>query len=212
MLLLIGYNIDIFEHLTTLSRVTFTIHDSHSNLTIVLSVYSHFMMSSFQTLDGFELWFSKQGGITYVQTMEKGDQGVTSFFVLSGFLIPFILTRQVKSRKERYLTFWSAIDFLFHRWIRLAPTLYVATVISLIYGYYTTSTFAKVEFYDGCKNYWWTNILFLNDFSGGLTGTVGPPVLQPYIYTLSSMRYKPTSFEVCFTWLDGLSVSKRHDF
>ena len=114
--------------------------------------------------------------------MEKGDQGVTSFFVLSGFLIPFILTRQVKSRKERYLTFWSAIDFLFHRWIRLAPTLYVATVISLIYGYYTTSSYAKVEFYDGCKTYWWTNILFLNDFSGGLTGIGSPLVVAINIY------------------------------
>ena len=49
-----------------------------------------------QSVPGFTAWWSNYGGITVVEQGEKGDQGVTSFFVLSGFLIPFILTKEVR--------------------------------------------------------------------------------------------------------------------
>jgi len=119
-------------------------------------------------IPGFADWFSSQGGIIIPAADNKGDQGVTSFFVLSGFLIPFILTRLVKSKKERYMTWMVAGEFLFRRFMRLAPTLYVATAIALLYGYLEkdNNIFAYGAFYQDCEHYWWENIVFLNNYSG----------------------------------------------
>ena len=115
-------------------------------------------------MPGFTAWWANYGGIVTVEQGEKGDQGVTSFFVLSGFLIPFILTKEVKKRKERFLTFWTALDFLFHRYVRLAPTLYTATALAMLYGYYSTLPYSQVAFYENCQNYWWLNVVFLENF------------------------------------------------
>ena len=116
------------------------------------------------SVPGFTAWWANYGGIVTVEQGEKGDQGVTSFFVLSGFLIPFILTKEVAKRKERYLTFWTAMDFLFHRYVRLAPTLYTATALAMLYGYFSTLTYSRVAFYENCQNYWWLNVVFLENF------------------------------------------------
>lgn len=118
------------------------------------------------SVPGFTAWWTNYGGITVVERGEKGDQGVTSFFVLSGFLIPFILTKEVAKRKERYLSFWTGVDFLFHRWVRLAPTLYVSTCLAILYGYYSTSAYSRVAFYDNCVDYWWLNFVFMENFFG----------------------------------------------
>ena len=104
------------------------------------------------SVPGFTAWWANYGGIVTVEQGEKGDQGVTSFFVLSGFLIPFILTKEVTKRKERYLTAWTALDFLFHRYVRLAPTLYTATALAMLYGYYSTLTYSRVAFYENCQS------------------------------------------------------------
>ena len=59
----------------------------------------HFYQVFNQAVPGFTAWWSNYGGITVVEQAEKGDQGVTSFFVLSGFLIPFILTKEVLAHR-----------------------------------------------------------------------------------------------------------------
>jgi peptidoglycan/LPS O-acetylase OafA/YrhL len=92
---------------------------------------------------------------------------VTSFFVLSGFLIVFILTRLSKARKERYMSWTTAMEFLFRRYFRLAPSIFVSTIIVMVYSYYAGLSDHLVwsHFWIPCKTYWWQNIIFLNNLS-----------------------------------------------
>jgi hypothetical protein len=62
------------------------------------------------------------------------------------------------------MSVWTALDFLFHRYVRLAPTLYTATLLALLYGYVSTLPYARAAFYDTCADYWWLNFLFIENF------------------------------------------------
>ncbi len=120
-------------------------------------------------LDGFE-HFTSSFRFTYpyfANLVEKGPDGVTSFFVLSGFLIPFIFTRLLKGHKQAYATPWNMLEFIFRRYMRLAPSIAMATIIVTTVGYcYGPSSYLYSLFYTTCKQWWWENILFLNNFKG----------------------------------------------
>jgi len=148
-------------------------------------------------IDGFKAWELSLSGNTYFSLgyRFKGDQGVTSFFVLSGiyninprtrfphysnlhsvshslthslgFLIPFTFTRLIKSKKERYLTWWTAVEYLFRRYARIAPAIYVATIIVIIIGSaYSQDSYMYYLFYTKCARTWYQNYLFVNNYSG----------------------------------------------
>jgi peptidoglycan/LPS O-acetylase OafA/YrhL len=144
-------------------------------------------------IDGFKTWELSLSGNTYFSlgNQYKGDQGVTSFFVLSGiisihalalrttntythslthslgFLIPFTFTRLIKSKRERYLTWWTAVEYLFRRYARIAPAIYVATIIVIIIGSaYSQDSYMYYLFYTKCARTWYQNYLFVNNYSG----------------------------------------------
>ena len=140
-------------------------------------------------IDGFKAWELSLNGNTYFSlgNQYKGDQGVTSFFVLSGiisihalalrttntythslgFLIPFTFTRLIKSKKERYLTWWTAVEYLFRRYARIAPAIYVATIIVIMIGSaYSQDSYMYYLFYTKCARTWYQNYLFVNNYSG----------------------------------------------
>jgi hypothetical protein len=62
----------------------------------------------------------------------------------------------------------TALEFLFRRYTRLAPSIAVSTIIILIYGYVAGRNDPIVSriFWSPCKSYWWQNFVFLNNFSG----------------------------------------------
>jgi len=127
----------------------------------------HLYQALGKSITGFSDWFGSQDGIMTAASGNKGDEGVTSFFVLSGFLIPFILTRLVRSKKERYLSAWTAVEFLFRRYMRLAPTLILATFVAMAYGCLNTGNEAAYStFCEPCLTGWWENFIFMNNYNG----------------------------------------------
>lgn len=127
----------------------------------------HLYQALGKSISGFSDWFTDQTGILTAANGNKGDEGVTSFFVLSGFLIPFILTRLVRSKKERYMSWWTAVEFLFRRYMRLAPTLILATLVAMAYGCLDSSNVAAYStFCSPCLSGWWQNFVFLNNYNG----------------------------------------------
>lgn len=82
----------------------------------------------------------------------QGEMGVDLFFVLSGFLIHFILTKEL-ARTNRI----RVVRFLVRRWLRLWPAYLVSFLFYL-------SSPVETEL---CEKYGWTNLLMINDLVGG---------------------------------------------
>ena len=126
----------------------------------------HFQEAMIYYVDGLQTWFSSTGGILNLTAHAKGSQGVTSFFVLSGFLIPFILAGMVKKAKEDRLTLKTTLEFLYRRFMRLAPSLWAAVIIAVIYGYFSPiGSIARYTFWELCEENWWTNVIFVSNFT-----------------------------------------------
>ena len=63
--------------------------------------------------------------ITYPFDVETGEQGVDIFFVISGFIMVYIMEKNQRS--------WSR--FLKARFFRIAPLYYLCTIFAVIIGY-----------------------------------------------------------------------------
>ena len=123
-------------------------------------------MSKLTGFSNFETTFKVSYPI-YFNLVSKGPNGVTSFFVLSGFLIPFIFTRLVKGHKQSHATPWIMLEFIFRRYMRLAPSIAMSTIIVTTVGYcYGPSAYLYTLFYEPCSTLWWENVFFLNNFKG----------------------------------------------
>ena len=63
--------------------------------------------------------------ISYPSSIETGEQGVDIFFVISGFIMLYIMEKNQRS--------WS--QFLSARFLRIAPLYYLCTIFAIIIGY-----------------------------------------------------------------------------
>ncbi|CAH1266285.1 Hypp3334 [Branchiostoma lanceolatum] len=77
------------------------------------------------------------------------DLAVDAFLVLSGFLVSHVLLVQLKKRDGEFTWRDLGLHYL-HRYWRLTP-IYLA--VMLVY----------LPFDKGCRNYWWTNLLYINN-------------------------------------------------
>lgn len=91
-----------------------------------------------------------------------GDLGVDLFFVLSGFLIADIIIRSLAK--------FNYFSFLYSRFMRIAPVYYMIILLNAV----GASSDADAT---SCQQYWWTNILFVNNFLGPQVGTQQPGCL-----------------------------------
>eukprot|EP01112_Ceratiomyxa_fruticulosa_P007349 TRINITY_DN1900_c0_g1_i1.p1 TRINITY_DN1900_c0_g1~~TRINITY_DN1900_c0_g1_i1.p1 ORF type:complete len:435 (-),score=73.21 TRINITY_DN1900_c0_g1_i1:80-1384(-) len=89
-----------------------------------------------------------------------GDLGVDIFFVLSGFLIFHMLASEIKKNNEI-----NYMKFLYRRWLRLFPAYFFA---SFLWMFIPPLRFATTpDQLTTCKDYWWANFLFVNNFFAG---------------------------------------------
>ena len=157
-----------------------------------LWVLSDHMEQAFNMeITGFGEWWQNQPSETIkIADGNKGDQGVTSFFFLSGFLIPFIFSKMVigarKTLKEGEIEpsfTYHAFEFLFRRYMRLAPTLLAGTAVAVTYGYFIQpySSNSYSQFYTTCSQYWWENVAFVNN----LNGLIGAGDCYDSVWTIS---------------------------
>jgi peptidoglycan/LPS O-acetylase OafA/YrhL len=91
----------------------------------------------------------KYHGEWYTAPVRAGQAGVDVFFVLSGFLIAFLVGKEIRRTGSV-----NCVRFLSRRWVRIIPAYLAAIAI------YCTLT------WKACVRWGWTNLLFLNNFVG----------------------------------------------
>ena len=91
---------------------------------------------------------------------------VDSFFTLSGFLVSFLLLKQLTKKGLLSTPQWVA--FYFHRYVRLsAPYLVMILLEGFLYRHLVSGPFSVdvdvATNHVTCRQYWWTNMLYINN-------------------------------------------------
>ena len=121
---------------------------------------------------------SNTGGFSYLGELTKrrnfmlvlnGLPSVDSFFALSGFLVTYLLLKQLAKRGGLSPLQWMA--FYLHRYLRLTmPYLVAMLVEGWLYKLVMTGPRAQLvssgpqNAHDMCEKFWWTNVLYINNF------------------------------------------------
>jgi len=97
-------------------------------------------------------------------SVENAFFSVDSFFLLSGLLVSYLGLKRLESKGK--LPAWK---FYLHRYIRLTPTygfiiLFSMYLFPLIGKGPVWSTIIAKTHANTCKDYWWTNLLYVNNF------------------------------------------------
>ncbi|XP_071511439.1 nose resistant to fluoxetine protein 6-like [Diadema antillarum] len=103
-------------------------------------------------------WYQNFG----FQVISNAFFSVDSFFFLSGFLLTFITLRKMSERDGRIP--WGF--FYFHRYWRLTPAVLTTILIWMYIKPYMGDAplWNMYQNVDSCVKYWWTNILYINNF------------------------------------------------
>ncbi|KJE89704.1 hypothetical protein CAOG_01136 [Capsaspora owczarzaki ATCC 30864] len=95
------------------------------------------------------------------QIIANGFFTVDSFFFLSGFLVCYVVL--VMLAKRNSLPYF---PYMIHRFLRITPTY----MFALFFYWYIGPLFGdgpnwfRVQSNHACEQYWWANLLFVNDF------------------------------------------------
>ncbi|CAI6362439.1 unnamed protein product [Macrosiphum euphorbiae] len=86
-----------------------------------------------------------------------------TFFVISGFLTFYLITKQLTEKK--HLNF---IPIMIYRWLRIFPV-YGTLIVTYIFvlPYLNSGPYWRMIVYkesERCQNNWWTNVLFINNY------------------------------------------------
>ena len=95
----------------------------------------------------------------------SGQFAVDSFFWMSGFLMAVLLLQQLTSGRSMSLWGWGYLYF--HRLYRILPAyMFVLFLMWAFLKYMGNGPLWATadQFNDPCHDYWWTNLLFLNNF------------------------------------------------
>jgi peptidoglycan/LPS O-acetylase OafA/YrhL len=97
-------------------------------------------------------------------TLLSANYAVDSFFFLSGFLSTHVLIRKMDKSKGRTPLFLSIAA----RWLRLVPVyafvIFFAWNVLPMAGTGPFWFIYEMEITDTCRRYWWTHLLFINNF------------------------------------------------
>ncbi|KAH3745114.1 nose resistant to fluoxetine protein 6 [Pelomyxa schiedti] len=130
------------------------------SLSWVIIGHSIVFIESFITDYEWLLWISQ---FFIWQIVTSTFFSVDTFFFLSGFLAAYYIILEIPpNRKILRPVQW--ISIYTHRYIRLTPIwLFVTLCVWLVLPYVTTGPFWLFVDVDNCKDYWWTNVLYINN-------------------------------------------------
>ena len=98
------------------------------------------------------------------QAVGNGFFSVDSFFFLTGVLVAYLSLHEMK-RKNGCFPF---LQFYVHRYLRLTPTyafiLFFVWTLSIHLAYSPGISLREDLNADNCAKYWWTNLLYINNF------------------------------------------------
>jgi len=95
------------------------------------------------------------------------EYAVDVFFWMSGFLMTYLFVGQLARKKTMSYFDWFMVYF--HRFYRILPpymfTLFFIWSYNKYMGYGPQWIYGDaISGLNACKDYWWTNMLFLNNF------------------------------------------------
>ena len=97
------------------------------------------------------------------QAICNGFFSVDIFFFLSGLLVAYLSVRELKRKNGRF----PFLSYYFHRYLRLTPTYaFILFFIWLLMMHLADGPmyhFVGLSNYHNCKNYWWTNLFYVNN-------------------------------------------------
>ena len=95
------------------------------------------------------------------QAVDNASFAVDSFFILSGLLVSYLSIREMERCQGKF----PFISFYLHRLLRLSPAYYLVMFIYFKVLPYVGSgpLWIFIDSYH-CEKYWWTNILYINNF------------------------------------------------
>lgn len=100
----------------------------------------------------------------WYQILFQAPLAVDTFFFLAGFLSSYLMMSEIK-KKNGKINFFMLI---FHRFYRIMPLYVFLIFMAWKFQPYINEGPVWPEFKmnmdNGCYNYWWTNIIFLNNF------------------------------------------------
>ena len=97
----------------------------------------------------------------FFQPVNNAFLSVDTFFVLSGLLLSYLSVREMERRKGKF----PFAFFYIHRLLRLSPAYYFAVFLNFkILPYVGSGPLWKLLDVARCEKYWWTNILYINNF------------------------------------------------
>ena len=86
---------------------------------------------------------------------------VDDFFLLSGLLVSYLTTKEMERSKGNF----PIVLFYLHRLLRLSPAYYFILFFNFkILPYVGSGPLWYLPDVDLCEKYWWTNILYINNF------------------------------------------------
>ena len=95
------------------------------------------------------------------QLVDNGFFAVDNFFVLSGLLMSYLSIREM----ERHQGKFPFVFFYIHRLLRLSPAYYFALFLNFkVLPHVGSGPFWLLPNVHRCEKYWWTNILYINNF------------------------------------------------
>ena len=90
----------------------------------------------------------------------NGNLSVDTFFFLSGVLVTYFTLHQM-TKKGRF----PFIHYYLHRYLCLTPTYAFVLFFSWhLMFYFATGPASAFQTPNACSNYWWTNLLYINNF------------------------------------------------
>lgn len=144
------------------------------------------------------------------QAILNGTFSVDSFFFLSGLLVCYLCLKQLK--KAGGSINWAM--FYVHRYIRLTPVYMIVLMFyDTLWKYTLSGPYSMVtnqgEDNGPCEKYWWTNLLYINNFVPGDKGLAGECMAWSW-YLANDMQFFIISPFIIYLlyrfWWAGLAV------
>uniref|UniRef100_A0A914C2C8 Acyltransferase 3 domain-containing protein n=1 Tax=Acrobeloides nanus TaxID=290746 RepID=A0A914C2C8_9BILA len=103
--------------------------------------------------------------IFYNQLVVQAPLAVDSFFFFSGLLTSYIFFKKLNSGHVKLLSWQTWFAYYVRRYLRLTPVYLVIMILHVtLFTYVSDGPFWKPIDATFCRNSWWTNLLYVNNF------------------------------------------------
>lgn len=130
-------------------------------------------------ITGFTAWLdTQQGLLKLISADDECFHPLTVALVLQGYVMSAYMlnlpvehrTTSLHSQQLLHYHRWNTVlrriqDYFYLSWWAVFPSLIAVVLFALVYGATSASDVVKCACYDSCSRYWWTNLLFVTNFT-----------------------------------------------